>query len=283
MAPFIIVGLCLLLFLTPVLASPSIKPDLMLAKTTEVFSIPKSPSDYYVSEKLDGVRAFWDGKKLLTKQGNIINAPAWFTNDLPEVKLDGELWIERNKFEKVVSVIQKKSPIDREWRQIKYMVFDSPNIDLTFAKRMSSLATIIEHTAVSWLKLIPHAQFSTFVELERHLTSITQQGAEGLILNLADSYYTPGRQTSVLKLKPYFDSDAVVIDHIAGEGKFSNMLGSLVVRNDKGKTFKIGTGFTHEQRLNPPKIGHVVTFKYFGFTKNGIPKYASFLRERESI
>ena len=83
------------------------------------------------------------------------------------------------------------------------------------------------------------------------------------------------------RLKAYFDSEAVVIAHLPGKGKFTGMLGALKVVTPQGKEFSIGTGFSNAQRQNPPAIGATVTYRYHGFTKNGLPRFASFLRQRD--
>ena len=58
------------------------------------------------------------------------------------------------------------------------------------------------------------------------------------------------------------------------------MLGALLVENGDGLRFRIGTGFKDKDRKNPPPIGTVITYKYFGKTNKGLPRFASFLRKR---
>lgn len=281
MAPIIIIIICGLLILTPIYAASVAKPPLMLAKTTELFSIPDKVSQYIVSEKLDGMRAFWNGHKLVTKQGHDINAPEWFTENFPTTPLDGELWLHRNAFEKLISVVTKNEPIDNEWLDVKYMLFDTPENNFNFAQRLKLLELTIAEVDKPWLQLIPHHRFDTFNQLNDFFQDTVKQGAEGLILNHVEGLYLAGRQSSVLKLKPFYDAEAIVIAHISGEGKFSGMMGSLLVQNDNGKKFKIGTGFSKSERLNPPQINDVITYKYHGLTNSGKPKFASFLRIRE--
>lgn len=51
------------------------------------------PSGWFMSEKFDGIRCFWDGKQFVSRNGRIIKAPKWFAEGLPkDTKLDGELW-----------------------------------------------------------------------------------------------------------------------------------------------------------------------------------------------
>ena len=283
MATLIILIICGLLLLTPIYAASNPKPPLMLAKTTELFSIPDKVSKYIVSEKLDGMRAFWDGQKLVSKQGHDIFAPNWFIEDFPTTPMDGELWLARNSFESLISIVSKHNPDDEQWQKVKFMVFDTPENNFNFQQRLNLIEITVSEVNKPWLQVIPHHKFQTFSQLEQFFQQIVAEDAEGLVLNHVEGLYTAGRQNTVLKLKPYFDAEATVIGHIDGEGKFSGMLGSLVVKDKNGKTFKIGTGFTNKERLLPPQINEVITYKYHGFTSSGIPKFASFLRVRNQI
>src|ERR1700744_3644593 len=84
-------------------------PPLILANTYHPgIALP----DYWVSEKLDGVRGYWDGEKLLTRGGQRINAPPWFTANWPKTALDGELWAGRLQFSHAVSTVRRETPDD---------------------------------------------------------------------------------------------------------------------------------------------------------------------------
>ena len=88
----------------------------------------------------------------------------------------------------------------------------------------------------------------------------------------------------MLKVKSYADMEAVVIAHIPGQGRNEARMGSLLVELPGRETrFKIGTGFSDEIRNNPPPIGSLITFKYYGFYESGVPKFPSFLRVREDL
>jgi DNA ligase-1 len=92
----------------------------------------------------------------------------------------------------------------------------------------------------------------------------------------------PYRSDDLLKLKRFDDAEAIVIAHIEGKGKFSNMLGALVVTTPEAREFKIGSGFSDLQRRDSPAIGSTITYKYQGFTASGLPRFASFRRERDN-
>lgn len=276
---YIIIALfCVVLVLSPVWSAQSPPPPLMLAKTVNLYSLDNKPNAYFVSEKLDGVRAVWTGSKLITRQGNLIKAPSWFTAPLPPIILEGELWLRRNAFSELNSIVSKRNPIELEWRQVQFMVFDLPSSTLPFNERVMSIERLAAEMNSNHIKAVKHYQFDKFNELEAYFKQVVEDGAEGLMLNLANAKYQQGRQQALLKLKPYYDAEATVVEQIQGKGKFENMLGALLVENAQGQRFKIGTGFSDEERQNPPEPGDVITYKYFGLTRTGLPRFASFLR-----
>lgn len=233
--------------------------------------------DYYVSEKLDGIRGRWNGVELVTRKGNIINAPDWFIKNFPQQTVDGELWLARNSFAKTASIILRNTP-NKDWQNIKFMLFDLPEHKGTFSQRLSKLQRLVDTIASPYLQVIPQFKLANKSELMRKLDDLVEQGAEGMMLNHHDAYYEDGRSASLLKLKKHQDAEARVIQHLLGKGKYKNMLGSLLVELDSGLQFKIGSGFSDLQRQNPPQINTIITFKYYGLTARGIPRFASFLR-----
>ena len=241
------------------------------------------PANYLVSEKYDGVRAVWDGKALQFRSGRAVPAPLWFSAKLPQQPLDGELWLARGRFDELSGIVRKTEPLDDEWRQIKYMIFELPDASGTFAERAERIKDIVAKT--NWPQLIAVEQFrlANRAVLKKKLDEVVRGGGEGLMLHLADAPYLTGRSDALLKLKPLQDTEAVVIEHVAGKGKYTGMLGALRVRMPDGKVFVIGTGFTDEVRKNPPPVGTTVTYTYRGPTKTGLPRFASYLRVRENF
>jgi DNA ligase-1 len=237
--------------------------------------------EYLVSEKLDGVRAYWDGDNFISRQGNIIKAPKCFVENFPKTHLEGELWIARSQFDLVSSIVRKENSTCEDWQDIKFMLFDMPKEDISFAERFEKMKELAIKTNLKQLQVIDQFRVSSHQDLEKKLIEITSQGAEGLMLHKINSFYQKTRNDDVLKYKTYQDDEAQIIDHIAGKGKYSGMLGAILVKNSDGVVFKIGTGFSDQQRRNPPKIGSIITYKFFGKTKNNQPRFASFVRERE--
>lgn len=244
-----------------------------------IYEEPENIEDYWVSEKLDGVRGYWDGRTLLTKSGNKINAPHWFTEGWPNSAMEGELWSGLNQFEQISGCVRKKVPSDC-WLHITFNLFDLPDNKNTFTERIRAMKALVSLRNINHLKMIPQNRYSSTEQLMEKLESYTKALGEGLMLHHQDAFYTPGRSHSILKLKKYSDDEAVVLEYVAGKGKYENQLGSLKVKTKDGIVFKIGSGFSDKQRKNPPPINSIITFKYIGKTQRGVPRFASFMRIR---
>lgn len=254
------------------------KPALMLAK---IYHKGVDLDKYWVSEKYDGVRAIWNGEQLVSRGGNIYHAPQWFIKDFPKQKLDGELWIARQSFELLLSTVRDLIPDEKAWRNVKFMVFDMPDSPLIFNERINCMKRVVSDRKIPWLQLVKQWKVATHKELMTQLQSITKNGAEGLMLHRGASFYRGKRNNDLLKLKLYEDAEAVVVKHLSGKGKYKSMMGAMLVRTLSGKVFKVGTGFSDFERKNPPEIGSIITYKFYGLSKNGVPKFASFLRIRK--
>lgn len=246
----------------------------------EVASKTIDPSAYLVSEKLDGVRAIWDGKVLRFRSGNIVLAPAWFIEALPKTPLDGELWLGRGQFDELSGIVRTFPPRDQDWRRVSLQVFELPNAPGSFAQRYVRMQEIAATAQFAQLQVVPQRTLQTNAQLQAYLHSVVRAGGEGLMLHLASANYQTGRQNVLLKLKPVLDAEAEVVGYRAGKGKFIGMLGSLELKTDSGVRFRLGTGFKNTDRMNPPQIGARVSYSYQGLTKNGVPRFASFLRVR---
>lgn len=271
--------LCLFFGHSPTLLSGDVPPPhLTLAN---VYQRDIDISQYWVSEKLDGVRAYWDGEKLISRQGNIIPAPTWFLAQLPSsVKLDGELWLERGGFEKLSGIVRTTHPNDEAWRKVSYHIFDMPDMKQTFEQRIKAMQHLFANNHPNNVHVVKHFKLPSHHELMKSLQQYVDQGAEGLMLHLGSAHYNAGRSDDLLKVKLYQDAEAKVIKHFPGKGRFQGMLGSILVEDKTGLQFRIGSGFTNKERINPPAIGSTISFKFYGKTNNGIPRFASFLRIR---
>lgn len=238
-------------------------------------------SHYWVSEKLDGVRAHWDGKQLRFRSGNVIQAPAWFTAALPAHPLDGELWLGRGTFERLSGIVRRDTPDDAEWCKIRYMVFELPGAHGTFTERLKQLQSLIAAARAPWLQAVEQFRLADAGALKRRQAEVVRAGGEGLMLHRTDALYETGRSAALLKVTPWLDAEARVVAHLPGKGKFVGMLGALQVEMPDGRRFALGTGFTDAQRHSPPPVGTQITYRYRELTRQGIPRFARFLRVRE--
>ena len=269
-------SVCVFLFSIALVAEAQ-PPALQLAKVYQ----PGMPLDgYWVSEKLDGVRAYWDGAQLWSKGGNRIAAPEWFTRGYPDQAMEGELWMGRGRFAEVSAAVRRLRPQAQEWRQIRLMLFDLPESRQPFAVRVQEMRALVAASSSYTLEMITQTPATDHDRLMQQLDKVMARGGEGLMLHHGDSVYHAGRSDAVLKVKSYQDAEARVIGHVGGQGKFAGMLGALQVETDDGRRFRLGTGFSDAERRDPPPIGSTVTFKYYGLTATGLPRFASFLRVR---
>ena len=239
--------------------------------------------DYWVSEKLDGVRGYWDGKHLISRQGHLYNAPAWFTAGFPDTPLDGELWIGRKKFALVSGTVRHKQADPQAWKKVSFMIFDMPRSTETFTKRVALMAEITANSPSPYLKMIKQIRVQNNNELQKLLENVLAKGGEGLMLHKGTAHYQAKRSKDLMKLKKYQDAEAIVLKHLPGKGRNEGRLGAILVQTPQGITFKIGSGYSDQERENPPAVGTTITYKYIGKTKNNVPRFASFIRIRESF
>lgn len=262
----------------PAYASQSFEAKLTQASE---YKEQQSIEGYWFSEKLDGIRAVWTGSELLTRKGNKIIAPAWFTNLLPNHSLEGELWAGREMFHLVQTTVLKTNPVDESWKRIRFMLFDIPSSTLPYRERYTLLNKIVADIAVPHIDVVMQHPVKSQLHIENELLQLTERHAEGIMLRDPSSSYFKGRSNTLIKLKKHQDAEAVVIGYKGGKGKYLGLTGSLLVQNEQGKQFYIGAGLTDKQRKYPPVIGDVITYQYNGFTSTGIPRFARLIRVRE--
>ena len=251
-------------------------PPLLLA---ESWDNATDLSDWWMSEKLDGVRAYWDGKQFLSRQGNLYHAPAWFIDGLPEVPLDGELWIGRKKFQRTVSIVRRQDK-NELWNEVRFLVFDAPAAAGGFEERLEFLKEALARKELKFARAHEHARCRDLENLRAELARLEALGGEGLMLRQPGSKYVAGRSTTLLKVKTFHDAEALVVGHQAGAGRHKGRLGALLVRLADGTDFAIGTGFSDRERANPPAIGATVTFRYQELSEGGVPRFPSYVDVR---
>lgn len=235
-------------------------------------------NNWLMSEKLDGIRGYWNGKELLTRKGKKLHPPKWFIKNFPNFELDGELWTKRDDFENIQSIVMDKIPSKR-WETISYNIFEVPNAKGDFKQRLQKAKLWFKRNPNPQINIIKQIKIKDKKHLNVFLKKIIDKKGEGVIIKNPQASYKNGRDTNILKVKKYQDMEGKVIAITISEK--TKVLKSLGIKLENGIKFNLGIGFSKKQRKNPPKIGSIVTFKYYGFTKYGKPKFASFLHIRE--
>ncbi|HWV18158.1 MAG TPA: DNA ligase [Rhodocyclaceae bacterium] len=255
-------------------------PPLMLANS---YQPGIDLSAYWVSEKYDGVRGYWDGEQLLTRGGERIIAPEWFVRGLPPIALDGELWAGRGRFQEAVSTVRQQTPDNESWRRIRFMVFDLPSEPGTFDQRLGQLRVQVSKLNMPWIAAVEQRKLADHRTLHALLQKTVRDGGEGLMLHRGASLYRADRSDDLLKLKLRDDAEAKVIGYQPGQGKHAGRVGALWVETPEGRRFKLGTGLSDAQRSSPPPLGSWVTYSHNGFNQSGLPRFARFVRARADM
>jgi DNA ligase-1 len=231
---------------------------------------------WWMSEKLDGMRAYWDGKQMWSRLGNVVHAPVWFLEGLPDVPLDGELWLARKAFQRTMA-IAKRQDKSEHWKELRYVVFDAPAHGGEFEARLEFLHDFLGRRRPPFVQALEHERCRDLDHLRNSLLEIETVGGEGLMLRQPGSLYVAGRSTTLLKVKSFHDDEARVIGHEPGKGRHKGRLGALLVEMGNGKRFSVGTGFSDAEREAPPPVGSVITFRYQELSTGGIPRFPSYV------
>ena len=264
-------------------ALPALAADAPALLLAQVYRPGLPLQDYWVSEKYDGVRGFWDGRTLRTRGGETVQAPAWFTAGWPEVPMDGELWAGRGRFSHAQSTTRQQQPGDVAWRQMRFMVFDLPGDKGTFDQRLPALNALVESLGQPWVQAVPQRRVANDAALQALLHRTVRAGGEGLMLHRGASLYRAGRSDDLIKVKTHEDTEARVVAHLPGKGRHAGRLGALLVETPSGQRFRLGAGFSDADRESPPPVGSWVTYRFRGTHDGGLPRFASFVRVREDM
>lgn len=270
-------GLALCCWASTAAAAP---PPLMLAQT---YDGETDIAAYWISEKLDGVRGYWDGQRLYSRGGQPIAAPAAFTAGWPAVPMDGELWIGRGRFDETSGIVRRKDADPQQWRALRFMVFDLPAHPGRFGERLVELRRLVGRADSISLQAVEQFRLADAAALQARLMAIVAAGGEGLMLHRADAYYRQGRSDDLLKLKTHQDAEARVVGHAPGSGKYRGAVGALIVERPDGRRFRIGSGLSDALRRAPPPLGSWVTYRYNGSTGDGLPRFPRFMRVRDEL
>jgi DNA ligase 1 len=251
-------------------------PPLLLA---ERWDNAQDLSGWWISEKLDGVRAYWDGKSLISRLGNTFHAPDWFLAGLPEVPLDGELWIGRKAFQRTVGIVRRQDKSDH-WKEVAFVAFDAPAVAGPFEVRLRFVREHVEWKRPAHLRAHEHNLCEGLAHLRAELARVEALGGEGLMVRRPGSHYEAGRSLTLLKIKTFLDAEARVVGHQAGAGRHKGRLGALLTELPDGTRFSVGTGLSDAEREAPPALGSIITFRYQELSDGGVPRFPSYVGVR---
>ena len=255
------------------------EPPLLLAHKWEATI---DITGWWLSEKLDGVRAYWDGTQFLSRLGNKFYPPPFFTENFPKTPLDGELWGGRKLFQRTVGIVkrQDQSPL---WKDLLFVVFDAPAFDGTFEERMAHVESVVGGGKHPFVRVHTQEPCLGIDHLKAELTRVEALGGEGLMARRPKSKYEAGRSNSLLKVKTFHDAEARVLGHVAGMGRHKGRLGALLVELADGTKFNVGTGFSDRERESPPAIGSLITFRYQELSDGGVPRFPTYVAVRDDV
>jgi len=236
---------------------------------------------WWVSEKFDGCRAWWDGKDLVSRRGNVYGAPDWWKARLPKVPLDGELWLGRGLFPETVGLARGGFPED--WKRMHYMVFDAPCVPGPFEQRLVVLHTELQLVGFDLARPIEQHPIQSASHLMDVLAAVERDNGEGLVLRRPGSLYIEGESADIQRVVRVRTAEAVIVGHTAGVGNRAGGCGALVCRLPDGTEFKVGTGLKTKDVENPPPVGTTITFGYKLLTKDGVPREPRFIRIRDDL
>ncbi len=156
---------------------------------------------WWLSEKLDGVRAYWDGTQFLSRLGNRFFPPDWFVEGFPDHPLDGELFGGRKQFQRTVGVVkrQDQSPL---WKELTYVVFDAPAHPGPFEGRIEHARNLLG-AGTPHARVHEHFPCEGLAHLRQQLARVEALGGEGLMARKPGSLYEAGRSNSLLKIKSF--------------------------------------------------------------------------------
>lgn len=146
---------------------------------------------WYVSEKLDGCRAYWDGEQLHSRGGHLVHAEA-ITSALPRgFALDGEIWAGRGQFETARRLTQYGTPDPR----VQFIALDAPDLPGDWLDRLAAIRAL---GGIQVVGALPIPSMDWLGQLLRHVLAA---GGEGLIARRPGTTYRPVRSDDVQKLK----------------------------------------------------------------------------------
>ena len=138
-------------------------------------------SGWVMSEKLDGVRAVWNGYVLLTRQGNPLHPNNKFIQNFPPFPLDGELWTKHGDFEQIASIVSDTNTSGR-WLTLTYNLFEAPFSEGNFSQRLGRIKRWFDARPNPYIRIIPQIPIKSKKTLDHFLEQIEKTGGEGVMV-----------------------------------------------------------------------------------------------------
>lgn len=250
---------------------------------------------WLMSEKLDGLRAYWDGEQFRSRQNNVFSTPEWYREQMPKgVHLDGELWMGRGRFQETTGYVRRLDA-GEHWHNIQYQVFDAPSVPGGFEERFAAIGR--DFTLPSHATKLPHTPCPNIPTLKAFLEQVEERGGEGVMLRQPGSRYYRARSSTLLKVKTFFDTEVVVVGTLPGKGRHVGAVGALQVIVPesitlragkktctliKGTRFEVGTGLSDiQRRAGAIPNGVLITARFQELSKDGIPRFPSMIGVRD--
>lgn len=247
-----------------------------------------NPKGWWMSEKLDGVRAYWTGERLISRSNIDWKPPQWFIDKLPKgFALDGELWRERDGFEELSGMCRRAD--HAAWSTINYFVFDAPDLELPFEERIRAALKRVPDGEMApddalqgrfggRIAMLPQKRCMGKEHLLQYLDEIEKVCGEGVMLRRPHSPYERKRSKYSLKLKSTYDAEALVVGYTAGKGRHVGEMGSLGLLMECGTIFTCGSGLTNEMRREwLPQRGTVVRYRFSELTADHVPRFPVYM------
>lgn len=154
----------------------------------------KDARGWFATEKLDGCRAYWDGARMFSRSGRVIQIPAEWSAKLPRMHLDGEIDAGRGQWETTVAAVVRK-----QWApSVCFIVFDAPHINGCWSKRIAAAAKKLR---CNFAAVTPSTVVTDLGHVSLMFRQIRAERGEGLMLRRPHAPYSPKRTSNVLKVK----------------------------------------------------------------------------------
>ena len=252
---------------------------------------------YLVQPKLNGERCralLLDEPVMLSSEENLITSCPHILEELrvitqrfPELKgleLDGENYSHGTLLQDIHSIVSRKTGgLHDDYLDISFHVFDLA-LDIPQSMRIQALVKLFDLLGeTQHIRMVPNYEASTLAGINYYLEQFMLQGFEGIIVRDKDAHYVRRRSTQMMKFKPRKGDVYQIVglqEEVSIHGEKKGTLGAFFLRGNDDTVFKVGTGFTAEQRkeyYHPGLVGKWAKILYQTKSKDGVPCHSVFV------